>query len=67
MDASGLLPQGAPSFWSVYWEVGDIDAAAGKIEALGGSVTSAPEDTPYGRLATVKDPAGAEFKLRGSR
>ena len=67
MDASGFLPDSAPSYWAVYWEVEDIDATAGKIEALGGSVTSAPEDTPYGRLATVKDPAGAEFKLRGSR
>ena len=29
-----------------------------------GSVVAALEDTPYGRLATVTDPAGAQFKLR---
>jgi predicted enzyme related to lactoylglutathione lyase len=67
MDASGFLPEGESSYWAVYWEVDDIDAVAGKIKGLNGSVTSAPEDTPYGRLATVRDPAGAEFKLRGSR
>jgi hypothetical protein len=31
---------------------------------LGGSVVAGPEDTPYGRIATVTDPAGAEFRLR---
>ena len=67
MDASGFLPEGESSYWAVYWEVDDIDAVAGKIKALNGSVTSAPEDTPYGRLATVRDPSGAEFKLRGTR
>jgi hypothetical protein len=25
MDASGFLPEGTPSFWSVYWETADID------------------------------------------
>ena len=35
-----------------------------RVEALGGSVLAAAEDTPYGRIATVADPAGAEFKLR---
>jgi uncharacterized protein len=31
---------------------------------LGGSLVADAEDTPYGRLATVSDPAGAQFKLR---
>jgi uncharacterized protein len=64
MDASGFLPDGVPSHWSVYWEVDDVDAAVAQVKALGGSVVMDPESTPYGRLATVTDPEGAQFKLR---
>jgi uncharacterized protein len=64
MDASGFLPEGVPSHWSVYWEVEDVDASIGKVTKLGGSVVAEAEDTPYGRLAQVADPAGALFKLR---
>jgi hypothetical protein len=63
MDASAFLPAGAPSHWSIYWEVDDADAAIAKVKALGGAVVVNFEDTPYGRLATVSDPAGAQFKL----
>jgi len=63
MDASGFLPPGAPSTWWVYWEASDLDGAVAKVGALGGSVVTTPEDTPYGRLATVADPSGAQFKL----
>jgi uncharacterized protein len=66
MDASGFLPEGAPSAWYVYWEVDDVDATVAKAQQLGGSVVDEPEDTPYGRLATLQDPAGARFKLRKS-
>ena len=64
MDASGFLPPNAPSCWSVYWAVDDVDATAGKVTSLGGSVVQPPEDTPYGRLAVVTDAHGATFKLR---
>ena len=64
MDATSFLPEGVPAHWSVYWEVDDADAAVAKVKALGGSVVMDAEDTPYGRLATVADPAGAQFKLR---
>ncbi|HLX88094.1 MAG TPA: VOC family protein, partial [Acidimicrobiales bacterium] len=64
MDAKAFLPDGVPSHWSVYWEMADIDAAVAKTTALGGSVVMAPETTPYGRLATVTDSCGAQFKLR---
>jgi predicted enzyme related to lactoylglutathione lyase len=47
----------------VYWEVDDIDAGVGAVTRLGGSEVAAPEHTPYGRLATVTDPAGAVFRL----
>ena len=66
MDASAFLPKGVASHWTIYWEVDDPDATTAKAKALGGSIIVAPEDTPYGRLATLADPAGAEFKLRRS-
>ncbi|HEX4244232.1 MAG TPA: VOC family protein [Acidimicrobiales bacterium] len=64
MDATAWLPEGVPAHWSIYWEVDDIDATVATVKALGGSVVADPEDTPYGRLGTVTDPAGAQFKLR---
>jgi predicted enzyme related to lactoylglutathione lyase len=63
MDASAFLGEGCPSSWSVYFGVDDAEAAVALVESLGGSVVRPPEDTPYGRLATVADPAGAQFKL----
>lgn len=63
MDASGFLPDGVPSHWVVYFEVADTDAACAKIIELGGSVLDAPQDTPFGRNATVADSTGAMFKL----
>lgn len=63
-DDSRGRPTGVPSHWSVYWEVDDADAVVTKVKALGGSVVMDATDTPYGRLATVTDPAGAQFKLR---
>ena len=64
MDAAGVLPEGAPSRWAIYWEVADVDAVSATTRGLGGSVVEDPVDTPYGRMATVTDPAGAQFKLR---
>ncbi len=64
MDASGFLPEGTSSHWSVYWEVADIDSAVAAVTSLGGAVIHEPSDTPYGRLATVTDPATARFRLR---
>jgi hypothetical protein len=64
MDAGAILAEGVPAHWSIYWEVDDIDATIAKLTALGGSVVAGAQDTPYGRTATVGDPAGAMFKLR---
>ena len=64
MDASAFLPEGVPAQWSVYWQVDEADAAVDNVKALGGTVVTDPQDTPYGRLATVTDQAGAVFKLR---
>lgn len=64
MDASGFLGD-QPSHWSFYVEVDDADASAARAGELGGAVVMAPEDTPYGRLATLTDPSGVAFKILG--
>ncbi|MGH9076585.1 MAG: VOC family protein [Acidimicrobiales bacterium] len=64
MDAGGFMPEGAASHWEVYWEVDDVDTSVATLESLGGSVVVPAEDTPYGRIAKVADPAGAHFRLR---
>jgi hypothetical protein len=61
MDASGYSD--ARLGWTFYVWVDDADAAAARVTELGGSVLDQPEDTPYGRLATVADPSGAVFKV----
>ncbi len=66
MDARAFLPDAVPAQWSIYWEVDQTDATVAMVKALGGSVVMDPQDTPFGRLATVLDPAGAQFKVRTS-
>lgn len=66
MDASAILPEDTPAHWSVYWEVADADASVAKVKVLGGSVVTDAENSPYGRLATVADPAGARFRPRST-
>jgi predicted enzyme related to lactoylglutathione lyase len=66
MDASAFLPEGVPAHWSIYFGVDDADAALATITGLGGSIVTAAEDTPYGRLATAIDSTGAQFKLVAS-
>jgi uncharacterized protein len=63
MDNSSF-PGSPPSSWSVYWHVDDVAATVGAAKKLGGSVVDDVADTPYGTMATVKDPMGAAFKLR---
>ena len=58
-DAGGM-----PPFWMIYFAVEDADAAAAKVEALGGKVHRAPADIPgTGRFAVVGDPQGAGFGI----
>lgn len=51
-------PEGAPH-WLVYFAVDDVQRSAQAITSGGGSVLWGPQDTPWGRLATVVDSAGA--------
>ena len=63
MDAAVMLPEGVSGLWGVYWGVEDPDAFVEKAQSLGATVLHAPEDTPYGRLATLADPTGAMFRV----
>lgn len=49
--------------WITYFGVADAEAALAILVGEGGRALSAIEDTPYGRMVAVADPAGAQFKL----
>jgi predicted enzyme related to lactoylglutathione lyase len=65
MDSSNFLPEGVPAHWKVYFAVDETDACLEQVQSLGGSVVQPAQDTPYGRLAVVADPNGAQFSLVG--
>ena len=54
---------GMPAQWVTYFSVVNTDAAVAKIVAHGGKVMGSIDDSPFGRLAAVADPAGAFFKV----
>ncbi len=64
MDSSAFLPEGEQASWKIYWHVDDVDATVKSAVSLGGSIIVEAVDTPYGRLAGVVDPAGAQIALR---
>lgn len=50
--------------WVQYFSVPDVDAAAARIGAAGGSLKLEPEDLPHrGRIALAEDPEGAPFGI----
>lgn len=57
------LPRDRGAHWMTWFEVADPDAAAGRVEKLGGRVLSPPRDDASGRRATVADPEGAVFTI----
>jgi predicted enzyme related to lactoylglutathione lyase len=55
---------GVPPMWNVYFTVSDVEMAAKRCEAAGGTVHADPFDVfEAGRMAVVADPAGAFFCL----
>ena len=52
-----------PASWRIYFGVADTDAAVAKVNELGGSVVAPAWDSPYGRMAIVRDDQGAVFAL----
>ena len=61
-------PQDLLPFWLYYFNVGDIDAAAERVQTGGGKVFSGPIELPGGNwIARCGDPQGAAFALQGPR
>ncbi|MEM8560052.1 MAG: VOC family protein [Bacteroidota bacterium] len=66
---AGLYPMperfqqiGMPSFWMSYIRVSDIEATVQTAEAHGGRIEVHPKEAPGGgRVALIRDPAGAGF------
>jgi predicted enzyme related to lactoylglutathione lyase len=59
-----MRAEGVPPCWTGYVFVADADAAAKKLQTLGGVVRRGPADIPnVGRFAVVTDPHGAVFCL----
>jgi predicted enzyme related to lactoylglutathione lyase len=63
MSMPAQVPPQVPSHWLVYFGVDDVDASAGRVSELGGSVMAGPMDFPGGRFAVALDPQGAVFGL----
>jgi predicted enzyme related to lactoylglutathione lyase len=66
MDDADHLAQGVAGYWLVYFGVEDVDATVALVKQLGGSVLSPPQDTPFGRMATLADTTGAMFTVMQS-
>jgi uncharacterized protein len=63
----GPAQGGAPTHWLGHVLVDDVDAAAGRVEAAGGSIVAPAMDIPeVGRMVVVADPQGAVFSLFAS-
>jgi len=58
----GLAP-GLPRGWVTCFSVASCDVAVEAVEAGGGTVLLAAEDTEFGRFAIVADPEGAFFSV----
>jgi len=61
---AGLYDRAETPAWGSYISVDDVDRATGRARELGAKVLAEPFDTPGGgRVATVRDPAGAVVSL----
>ena len=55
------VPAEVPSYWTIYFNVDDVDTAFARAVELGASEMVGPQDFPGGRFAIVTDPQGAAF------
>jgi predicted enzyme related to lactoylglutathione lyase len=61
-------PQVARPAWLYYFQVGDIDAAAGRVTNAGGKIVNGPMEVPGGAwIIQAVDPQGAMFALVGQK
>ena len=67
-DAGAIFnsPDVPRPIWLVYFNVADLDSAAGRITEIGGTILHGPMDVPDGqRIVQARDPQGAMFALVG--
>jgi predicted enzyme related to lactoylglutathione lyase len=57
------LPRDRGPHWMTYFAVESTDASVARAGELGGTVVREPQDSAYGRQATVVDPEGAAFSV----
>lgn len=59
---------GLPAQWLVYVTVADLDRSLARCAELGGALVAGPRDIGgHGRMAVIRDPAGAVMALREPR
>jgi predicted enzyme related to lactoylglutathione lyase len=63
MEMNPNMPADIPSYWMVYFDVSDVDAAFQKAIGFGASEMMEPQEYPGGRFAILSDPQGASFGL----
>lgn len=52
-----------PAQWVSYFAVANADETVAAVLAHGGQIMGAIDDSPFGRIAALKDPSGATFKI----
>ena len=62
-DAVAWLLPGETARWTVTFAVDDTDRVAARTADLGGTVLVAPYDEQGARIATIRDPQGAELTV----
>ncbi|MGY5050183.1 VOC family protein [Streptomyces sp. 900105755] len=57
------FPPEVPSYVNVYFAVADCDEAVTKAAELGATLRFGPMTSPFGRMAVLTDPQGANFSV----
>ena len=57
------VPAGTPPHWGTYVTVDDVDAAAARIEQLGGRILVPPSDSHDARFCVFQDPQGVVLSI----
>lgn len=52
-----------PAMWATYFAVADIEKAVAEVTGRGGAIMGDIDNSPFGRIAAMRDPDGAVFKL----
>ncbi len=63
MKMTDDFPPEVPPYINVYFTVADCDDAVAKATKLGATLRFGPMTSPYGRLAALSDPQGANFSV----